>query len=201
MKRTTKHGLVVGLVAVVALGSAGAIVASQLGDNPPPDLAALDKAIQSEPMTRVADIPAAGNLPARGVFVQVTSTGEVCLWDASSANPRGGMGGCDDADDPLGGSRLSASLAYDGGPAAADVKDARLIGLLDPSVASVSVLMSDGSSRTVKLKSSKIEGNSYGVFGYRFRHSDLAKGIGPVAVVATDASGAEIGRQPTGFGG
>ena len=31
MKRTTKHGLAVGSVALVALASAGAIVASQLG--------------------------------------------------------------------------------------------------------------------------------------------------------------------------
>ncbi|HET7743533.1 MAG TPA: hypothetical protein VFK76_02230 [Gaiellaceae bacterium] len=201
MKRTTKRGVAVGLVAVVALASAGAIVASQLGDSPPPDLAALDKAIQSEPMTRVADIPSADGLAERGVFVQVTSTGEVCLWDAPSAQARGRMGGCNDASDLLGGSKISASLAYDGGPATADVRDARMIGLVDPAVAMVRVLMSDGSYRTVKLLGSKIQGRSYGAFGYRFRRSDLAKGIGPVAVVATDASGTEIGRQPTGFGG
>jgi hypothetical protein len=201
MKRRTKRGLAVGLVALVALATAGVILGSQLGSSAPPDIAALDRAIQAAPMTKVADIPATTGLPERGVFVQVTSTGEVCLWDAASATSRGRMGGCDAASDPLGGSKISASLAYDGGPATVDVTDARLIGLVDSSVPNVRVLMSDGSYRTVKLRGSRIEGRSYGVFGYRFRHSDLGKGIGPVAVVVTDASGAEVGRQPTGFGG
>ncbi len=201
MKRRTKRGLAVGLVGLVALATAGAILGSQLGSSAPPDIAALDKAIQAAPMTQVADIPASSGLLERGVFVQVTSTGEVCLWDAASATSRGRMGGCDAASDPLGGSKVSASLAYDGGPATADVKDARLIGLVDSSVTKVRVLMSDGSYRTVKLKSSTILGRSYGVFGYRFRHSDLGNGIGPEAVIATDASGAEVGRQATGFGG
>lgn len=200
MKRTTKRGLAVGLVGLAALASGGAILASQLGSSTPPDIAALDEAIQAAPLTEVADIPAAGALQERGVFVQVTSTGEVCLWDAASPTSRGRMGGCDPASDPLGGSKISASLAYDGGPATTDVKDARLIGLVDPSVAKVGVLMSDGSYRTVKLKGSTILGKRYGAFGYRFRRSDLGKGIGPVAVIATDASGAEVGRQPTGFG-
>src|SRR5215831_12637297 len=201
MKRRTKRGLAAGAVALVALVGAGAILGSQLGSSTPPDIVALNKAVQSAPMTRIADIPAASGLPERGVFVQVTSTGEVCLWDAATATSRGRMGGCDDASDPLGGSKVSASLAYDGGPATTDVKDARLIGLVDPSVATVRVVMSDGSSRSVQLGSSKIQGRTYGVFGYRFRHADLVKGVGPVAVAATDASRAEVGRQPTGFGG
>jgi hypothetical protein len=201
MKRRTKRGLAVGSVALVALASAGAILGSQLGTSTPPDAAALDQAVQAAPMTEVADIPAAAGQPERGVFVQVTSTGEVCLWDAASATSRARMGGCDDASDPLGGSKISASLAYDGGPATTAVKDARLIGLVDSSVAKVNVLMSDGSYRAIKLKGSTIQGERYGAFGYRFRHSDLARGIGPVAVVGTDASGAEVDRQATGFGG
>jgi hypothetical protein len=200
MKRRTKRGLAVGAVGLVALATAGAILGSQLGSSAPPDIAALDKAIQAAPMTQVADIPAATGQPERGVFVQVTSTGEVCLWDAASATSRGRMGGCDDASDPLGGSTISASLAYDGGPATTDVKDARLIGLVDASVAQVRVLMSDGSYRSVKLRGSTIQGKSYGVFGYRIRHSDLRSGIGPVAVVASDKAGEEVGRQATGFG-
>ena len=201
MKRTTKRGLAVGAVGLVALATAGAILGSQIGSSAPPDIAALDKAIQAAPMTRVADIPAATGQPERGVFVQVTSSGEVCLWDAASAMSRGRMGGCDSASDPLGGSTISASLAYDGGPATKDVKDARLIGLVDPSVAQVRVLMSDGSYQSMTLNGATIQGKRYGVFGYRIRRSDLRNGIGPVAVVATDATGEEVGRQQTGFGG
>ena len=47
-------------------------------------------------------------------------------------------------EDPLGGSELSASLAYEGGPAVEDVQDARLIGLASWDVATVQLLMSDG---------------------------------------------------------
>jgi hypothetical protein len=38
-------------------------------------------------------------------------------------------------------------------------------------------------------------------FGYRVRVLDLRKRVGPAAVVALDASGAETARQATGFAG
>jgi hypothetical protein len=160
----------------------------------------LRRAQVEEAPTRVADIPAADGLPARGVFAQITSTGHFCLSDAPVGEPLLGGGGCNPADDPLAGGVVSASLAYDGGPAIDSVKDARLIGIADERVAALRVLMNDGSSRAVKLKKAAVRTSEVRVFGYRFRKSDLKKGIGPIAVIALDAGGAEIGRQMTGIG-
>jgi hypothetical protein len=160
----------------------------------------LDAALANTRPTQVADIPAADGLPARGVFAQITSTGHFCLSDAPLDAPLTGGGGCNAADDPLGGSVISASLAYDGGPAIEAVRDARLIGLAAATVASVRIVMTDGSSRAVKLRTSTVGERGLRVFGFRVRRSDLKKGIGPTAVVAFDESGAEIGRQTTGIG-
>jgi hypothetical protein len=161
----------------------------------------LDAALAEAPATTLVEIPGTDGLPDRGVFAQVTSTGYLCLSDAPLHSPEAGGGGCNPADDPLGGRELSVSLGYDGGPAIQDVTDARLIGLASSGVASLRVLMSDGSQRKVKLRKAKLGSNEFQAFGVRFRKSDLRKGIGPAAVVAFDASGIEIDRQPTGFGG
>lgn len=160
----------------------------------------LDAALVEARPTRVADIPSADGLPERGVFAQITSTGQFCLSDAPVDAPLMGGGGCNSVDDPLGGSAISSSLAFDGGPAIESVRDARLIGLAASGVSSVRVLMSDGSSRTVKVKRAKVGSDELRVFGYRIRKSDLKDGVGPVAVVAYDDGGAEIGRQATGIG-
>ena len=160
----------------------------------------LDAALVDARPTRIADIPAADGLPARGVFAQITATGHFCLSDAPLDAPLTGGGGCNPLDDPLGGSALSASLAYDGGPAIETVRDARLIGLAAANVATVRLLMSDGSSRAVKLKSATVGSDEFSAFGFRLRKSDLKKGIGPVAVVAYDGNEAEIARQTTGIG-
>ena len=72
--------------------------------------ARLDAALVEAESIQLVDIPAADGLPARGVFAQVTSTGHFCLSDAPLASPRMGGGGCNPADDPLGGSSISASL-------------------------------------------------------------------------------------------
>lgn len=160
----------------------------------------LEAALVDATPRRVADIPAADDLPARGVFAQSTSTGHFCLSDAPLDAPLMGGGGCNSVDDPLGGSVLTTSLAYDGGPAIETVKDARLIGLAAPEVASVRVVMSDGSSRIVKLKKTKVGSRDFSAYGFRVRKSDLRKGIGPIAVVAYDEGGAEIDRQTTGIG-
>lgn len=160
----------------------------------------LDAALANTRPTQVADIPAADGLPARGVFAQITSTGHFCLSDAPLDAPLTGGGGCNAADDPLGGSVISASLAYDGGPAIQAVRDARLIGLAAASVVSVRIVMTDGSSRAVKLRTSTVGEQGLQVFGFRMRKSDLKKGVGPIAVVALDESGAEVGRQTTGIG-
>jgi hypothetical protein len=188
-------------IAVAALAAAilvGGVVAGSFDWSKSTD--DLDAALVDARPTQVADIPAADGLSARGVFAQITSTGHFCLSDAPLDAPLTGGGGCNPADDPLGGGAISASLAYDGGPAIGTVRDARLIGLASTNVASLRVLMSDGSTRSVKLKRAKVGPDEFRAFGYRFRKSDLKKEIGPIAVVAYDGSGVEIGRQTTGIG-
>lgn len=192
MKRWVTFG--VGIVLAGALASA--VVASRIDDGS--DLIA---AIEEAPLTQVANIDAADGSGELGVFVQTTETGHLCVWEAPSATSRQRGGGCNTADDPLNGSPISATLSYDGGPATSSVKTATVFGLAAPEVAQVDVLMSDGSSRTVKLKKAKIGSDEFRAFGHRIRKSDLRKGIGPTAIVAYDASGAELARQPTGIGG
>lgn len=194
----TSRVVVVVVVAVASAVLAAGVVAGSFdwarssGD--------LEASLTESPPTEVAEIPAAEGLPARGVFAQVTSTGHFCLTDAPLDAPLTGGGGCNAADDPLGGSVISVSLAYDGGPAIEAVKDARVIGLAAASVATVWVVMSDESTRAVKLRASTVGDRGLQVFGFRVRKSDLKKGIGPVAVVALDENGTEIGRQTTGIG-
>lgn len=190
------------LVAALAAGGAfaGAVIASQFGGrgSGPEELQA---AIRTDPLVKVAEIPAEGALSKRGVFVQPTSAGFVCLWDAPNATFRARQGGCNDEDDPFNGQKLFVSLAYEGGPAVAEVEDARLIGLVPPEVAGVDVLMSDGTRRAMPLRNVSVRGTAYRAFGYRFKRVDLRAGVAPTAVVALDTAGREIDRQATGFGG
>jgi hypothetical protein len=150
-------------------------------------------------MIRLDDIAAGNGLPARGVFAQITSIGQFCLWDAPSSSSKAKGGGCNPVDDPLGGHPLSASFAYDGGPAPADVKDARLIGLVASNVARVEVVMGDGSRLKLMLRHVPEPVGDFFVFAHRFGRGQLAHGVTPTAVVALDADGNEIDRQATGF--
>ena len=190
--------IVVSLLVVAAALLASGMIAGQFRS---PDPVSFADAMATGDVTRVADIAAADGLPGRGAFAQVTESGQFCLFDAPSATSPQRGGGCNPADDPLGGSAISASLAYEGGPAIEGVRDARLIGLAAGDVASVSVLMSDGSSREMKLKKAKVGAEEFVAFGYRFKKADLQKGIGPTAIIAFDADGVELGRQATGIGG
>ena len=182
----------------IACVTAGTVVAGQFGASPDP--LAMQQAIESAPMVQVASIGATSDEPSRGVFVQLTANGYVCVWDAPSARSAQRQGGCNRADDPLGGEVVSASLAYDGGPGIDSVDDARLSGLASSQAASLRVEMTDGSFQAVKLKKAKVGSDNFQAFGYRFKKADLRKGIGPIAIVAYDAVGNEIGRQPTGIG-
>lgn len=191
-----RRRLIVGLAVVVLGGAAaGAVVASRFDDG-----SELVDAIDAAPLVRVAEIPAGDGASAKGVFMQSTATGHLCIWEASSPTSRDRGGGCNPIDDPLGGRSLSFTLSYDGGPATVDVRSATVFGLARSDVAAIRVLMSDGSSRAVRLTKARVESGDFRAFGYRFRRSDLRKDIGPVAVVALDASGAEIDRQTTGIG-
>lgn len=186
--------IVIGIVLAGSLASA--VVASRIDDG-----SELIAAIDEAPLTRVADVEAADGAPALGVYVQVTETGHLCVWEAPSAASRERGGGCNTIDDPLNGGVLSATLSYDGGPATSDVKSGSLFGLAGADVAKVSLRMSDGSVRAIKLKKAKVGSDDFMAFGYRLKKSDLKRGIGPIEVVALDANGAELGRQPTGIGG
>ena len=198
MIRRRKTVILVGVATVLACVFAAGLAASQLGD-PPPDVDALASATRTAPMTRIADLAAGEGLPARGVYAQVTSIGQFCLWDAPSQGSREKLGGCNPVSDPLGGHPLSASFAYDGGPPPRDVKDARLIGLVSSDVAQVEILMSDGSRRLLPLRQVPASIGDFHVFAHRFGRGQLAHGVTPVAVVALDADGNELDRQATGF--
>ena len=195
---STRHAVVAGLAAVAASVLVASVAAAGFDWSRSSDK--LNTALAQGKPTQVAEIASADGLPARGVFAHVTSTGHFCLSDAPLEAPLEGGGGCNPADDPLGGRPFSASLAYDGGPTPEAVRDARLIGLAAGIVSTVRVLMRDGSWRAVKLKKARVGADEFKAFGYRFRKSDLESGNGPVAVVAFAASGAEIGRQTTGIG-
>ena len=190
--------LAVGLVAAVVL--AGAVVAGQGGGIPSDDFQA---ALRNDASIRVADIPAQGALPARGVFVQPTSTGHLCLWDAPSAASRAKQGGCNRADDPLAGRKLTISLAFDGGPDVHAIDDARLVGLAAGEIASLQVLMSDGTRRAIPMRREVAfasEAGQFRAFGYRFPASDFKRGLAPTSVIALDEHGAEVERLTTGYG-
>ena len=186
----------VGVAVILAGLLAGAVIGSRLEDGS--DLAA---AIEEAPLVRVADIAPEEGLPGRGVYVQTTRTGHICVWEAPTATSRQRGGGCNTADDPLNGEPLSFTLSYDGGPAIANVRTATLFGLAAADVARASVLMSDGTERDIRLRRASVSGTDYLAFGHRIRRSDLRKGVGPTAVIARDASGVELGRQSTGIGG
>jgi hypothetical protein len=181
---------------VVAALFAGRVVAGQFDDGH-----ALADAIGKDPLVRVADVPAGDGIAGRGVFVQRTSTGHLCVWEAPTATSRERGGGCNPADDPLGGRALSFTFSYDGGPAAASVTSATLFGLAAPDVARASVVMSDGTRRELRLKSADVAGDALRVFGFRFKKADLRRNVTPVAVVALDVDGNELDRQATGFAG
>ena len=186
----------VALVVVVVVGAvASAVVASSFDDG-----SSLTAAIDEAPLTRVADIAADDGGPALGVYAQLTDTGHLCVWEAPFATSRQRGGGCNTVDDPLNGRPVSFTLSYDGGPATVDVRNATLFGLALDEVASVRVLMSDGSWQAVKLRRAKVGADEFKAFGVRLKTAVLKKGTEPTAVVAFDASGVELGRQATGIG-
>jgi len=199
MRMTRRRWAIVASISALATAIlASSVVAGQFRG---PDPEAFHAGLATGEIARVADIAASDGLPGHGVFVQATDTGQLCLWDAPSASSKQRQGGCNSFDDPLGGSPLSASLAYEGGPAVEDVRDARLIGLASRDVATVQVVMSDGTQREVRLRKTMLGSDEYRTFGYRFKKSDLRGGVGPTAVIARAATGDEIARQSTGIGG
>jgi hypothetical protein len=192
---------VCGAVLVAGLVAGGVLAGRFEGLDDPEDMAA---AMAEAPVVRVADVAASSGRPALGVFVQFTTNGRFCLFEAPSATAPDRRGGCNSIDDPLGGSKLSASLSYEGGPQTSRVSDARLIGLVAADVSAVQIAMSDGSRRNVQLRrptAVALSGEAYRAFGFRFDPADMRAGREPTAVIAIDAAGDEMDRQPTGYGG
>ncbi len=196
MNRTLRTWLAVALAVVVAGSLAGAVVAYRADDG-----SELTAAIGMDPLVRVAEVASTDGVPEKGVFVQLTRTGHLCVWEAASASSRQRGGGCNTADDPLNGRPMSFTLSYDGGPALGDVKAASLFGLASTEVSRATVLMSDGSTREIRFRDVDIASDGYRAFGFRFKRADLRKGLGPTAVVSIDEAGTQIDRQTTGIGG
>jgi len=191
--RTAGLGVV---AAIVAGGLAGAVIAAQRDPQDPQEFAT---AIRNTQSVKIADIPSAGALRERGLFVQKTSSGLFCLWDAASASSPDQKGGCNSAENPLGGKPLFVSFSYEGGPAISDVVDARLVGLATADVATVLVLMRNGRRQTMPLRRVPSSVGDFRAFVLRFGPGELRRGMTPTAVVALDASGTELDRQATGF--
>lgn len=199
--RTKKLFLVLAALAVLGLALGG--IANGVFRNADSPSAFPDVHSPASRLATVARFPSEPGSPERQVVLQRTPDGYLCLWDSPDATARLGVGGCNPASDPLAGHELFVSLAYDGGPAVDTVRDARLSGLLAAHVDRVQVLMSDGSTRRVALSSAptrSVADTDYRSFAYRIRQSDLRRGVTPVAVLALDATGAEIDRQTTGVG-
>ena len=187
--------LLAALVAVGITGAGLAAAASLLADDPASHVRELDVRQLGE---KVAAFPPEVGRPETGVYVARLGNGSICV-NAATAARASWSGGCNPANAPLGGKPFMALFTYDGGPAVETVEDARLFGLADKSVKQLRVEMSDRSSRELRLSANTVAPAPYRVFAHRVSRDDLAAGITPVAVTAYDASGAEIGRQATGF--
>ena len=194
-RKVRRAGLAVA-VAIVAGALAGAVIAAQKDPQDPQEFA---RAIREAQSVKVADIASAGGGLGRGVFVQKTSSGLFCLWDAPSAGSPDQKGGCNQGENPLGGRPLFMSLSYEGGPAVADVTEASVVGLAADEVETVHVVLSDGLRQTVGLRRIPASVGDFRAFGHRFSRGELRRGVFPAAVVAFDADGNEIDRQATGF--
>jgi hypothetical protein len=197
MMRTRRRWFLLVCAAAAAGALVGGVIAAESRDaGIPEDVAS---SLLRDPLVQVADIPAEGGKPRRGVFLQVTSAGYTCVWEAPTATSQARRGGCSPSEDPFGGKTLTVNFTYDGGPAPASVSDARLFGLAARDVARVRVVMSDGTSRDVRLSNASGAGKGIHAFGYRVKPVDLRRSVTPIAVVALDAGGTEIDRQATGF--
>ena len=199
--RTSTILLVVGGAVVAGLVSGGVASGVFRGAGAPSSVADIHS--PASVRATVARFAPEAGAADRQVVLQRTPDGYVCLWDTPDGTADHGVGGCNPAADPLAGRKLFISLAYDGGPAVTTVGDARLSGFVAQDVARIAVEMSDGSTRAVPLvdtRATRVTGQAYRVFAYRIRTSDLAKGVGPVAVIALAADGTELDRQTTGIG-
>jgi hypothetical protein len=194
------------IAAVAVAGGAlltGIFVGAGIGSDNGPGTTEIQSVVDAAgPGIRSADFAPAKGRPDRSLYVQRTSkSGRVgpmlCVWDA---RPDGSnkMGGCNPQANPLGGHQVFVNFTAEGGPPPDHpVSDARVSGVAAASVASLSLTMSDGSSRPLALSTRTTHG--YRPFAFRASDADLAAGVTPAAVVATNAAGAVVDTVPTGF--
>ena len=147
-------------------------------------------------------LPADG-APGRGVYVQKTRTGHLCVWEAPSATSRERGGGCNTADDPL--ERASGLVHARLRRRSCGQRRQECDALRPRYVGGRAGARAD--ERRKRAGDSAAEGQgrrrrTIRAFGYRFKKADLRKGIGPTAVVAhrRERSARSTGR-PTGIGG
>jgi hypothetical protein len=188
--------LVVATVAVAAGGTAIGIAATRhepqallrapkAGDALPPQAA---RFLHPGASRRVAAFRSSGS--SHAVFVNRSQDGsQICVWDTELASGAQ-AGGCNPSDDFFAGHAFTVSLAYDGGPAVADVHNARIVGIVSGAVASIEVVYTDRSSRRVAITPDR-------AFAHAVPNGALRGGVAPLAVVARNAAGDEIDRQET----
>lgn len=143
--------------------------------------------------TKLADFPAQAGRPTAGFYVATLADGSVCISTQSSDGTS--SGGCNPATDPLGGKPFEAILASAGGTPAAPGEE-RIFGLADSSVASIKVELANGALRPIPFLAHDQVLGKYQAFAFRVPPADLARAKA-VAIVAYDASGGELARQPT----
>src|SRR5688572_19176320 len=102
MPRTNRRrgALVVALVTLASAVLATGVIAGQFQSVDPPSF---HEALSTGGITQIAEVQAEDGFPGRGIFAQVTQTGQLCVWEALSATSGSRGGGCNSIDDPLGG--------------------------------------------------------------------------------------------------
>lgn len=195
---TKRHLILVGFIVLVVTAVGVGFAAAQsllFSSDPSSQVRELERANLG---VEVAQFPPQSGRPDASVYVALLADGSVCV-NAAISDKTSWSGGCNPASAPLGDKPFMALFTYDGGPTVATVKEARLHGLVDHSVKNLRAEMSDSSTRQLSLSAHPVVGTPYRVFAHRVSPADLNTGITPVAVVAYDASGGEISRQPTGL--
>jgi hypothetical protein len=195
--------LVVSVLALAAAATAGAIaIAATRSEQPtavsPPGSAADPRPIKAarfvEPgqSRRIATFASASGAP-RAVFLNRSKDDtQICVWDTDTESGAQ-SGGCNPSANFFAGHAFTSSLGYDGGPAIATVRDARIVGVVADGVATLEVVYSDGTAKQVAITPDR-------GFAHTVPNGLLRKGVGPVALIARNARGPVLDRQVPGIG-
>jgi hypothetical protein len=195
--------LVVTALALAAAATAGAIAIAATRGEQPRAFSRPGSAVDALPIRaarflkpgqsrRIATFVSATGTP-RAVFLNRSKDDtQICVWDTDTESGAQ-SGGCNSAADFFAGHAFTLSLDYDGGPAIATVRDARIVGVVTDAVATLEVVYADGTAKQVAITRDR-------GFADAVPNALLRKGVGPVALIARDARGLAIDRQVTGIG-